>query len=233
MQNIIAFIITLGLALLWLRVNNYFAHKGWISSDLSRKIIHIGTGPIYVLCWLMFENDTSARYLAALIPLAITIQFILVGSGVIKDESAVKAMSRSGDRKEILRGPLYYGILFVILTIVFWYDNPIGVVALMLMCGGDGMADIIGRRFGIKKLPWNNQKSWLGPFSMLAGGWITSFVLVWIFLVTGDFFGTIGDYILPLSVIALGCTIIESFPIKDLDNISITLTAMILGLILF
>jgi phytol kinase len=38
---------------------------------------------------------------------------------VIKDSSAVDAMSRTGDRREILRGPLYYGVAFVVLTLVF------------------------------------------------------------------------------------------------------------------
>jgi phytol kinase len=100
--------------------------------------------------------------LAALVPLAITIQFLLVGLGIIKDESAVRAMSRTGDRREILQGPLYYGIVFVVLTIIYWTDSPIGMVALMLMCGGDALADILGRRYGKIKLSWNKTKSWVG-----------------------------------------------------------------------
>ncbi len=233
MHNIIAFIITLSIALFWLRVNDYFAHKGWISSDLSRKIIHIGTGPVFVICWLLFDDHVSARYLAALIPLAITTQFFLVGAGIMKDESAVKAMSRSGDRREILRGPLYYGIVFVFLTIAFWNVTPIGIIALMLMCGGDGLADILGRRFGSKKLPWNHQKSWIGSLSMFAGGWITAFILIWIFLIANVFPGTIGDYFLPLTAIALGSAIIESIPLKDIDNFTITITAILLGYLFF
>lgn len=233
MHNIIAFFITLGLALLWLRINDFCAHKGWISSDLSRKIIHIGTGPIYVLCWLIFENNIGARYFAALIPLGITLQFFFVGSGIIKDESAVKAMSRSGDRREILRGPLYYGILFVLLTLAFWYDNPIGIIALMLMCGGDGMADILGRRYGTSKLPWNKHKSWVGSICMFFGGEICALFLVWIYLISGIFPGAIGEYILPISMISLGCTITESLPLKDIDNITITITAIILGFFFF
>jgi phytol kinase len=228
-HNLIAFIITLGAALLWLRFNDYFAHKGWISSDLSRKVIHIGTGPIFVLCWLFFDAHISARYFAALIPLGITLQFLLVGAGIIKDESAVKAMSRSGDRKEILRGPLYYGIVFVCLTIFFWSDTPIGIIALMLMCGGDGLADIVGRRFGINKLPWNQNKSWLGSLAMFAGGWISAFFIIWIFVIAGVFPGPISTFILPITIIAFGCMLVESLPFKDIDNVSITLAAIVLG----
>lgn len=229
MHNIIAFIITLCAAILWLRIIDFFAHKEWISSGLSRKIIHIGTGPIFIICWLLFDNQINARFLAALIPLAITLQFFMVGAGIIKDESAVKAMSRTGDRKEILRGPLYYGIIFVCLTIIFWHDTPIGITALMLMCGGDGIADILGRRYGKIKIPWNQQKSWVGSICMFIGGWILTVLILWIYIITNNFTGVILNYLFPISIIALGCTIVESLPLKDIDNITITIAAVILG----
>ena len=159
-NNWFALIITFALALSWLRFNDFLAHRGLISGHLSRKIIHIGTGPIYVLCWLLFPDNPNNRYLAALVPFAITVQFALVGLGIIKDQAAVDAMSRSGDRKEILRGPLFYGIVFVILTIIYWVDSPIGIVALMLLCGGDGLAEIVGRRFKSKTLPWSANKTY-------------------------------------------------------------------------
>jgi len=136
-NNFVALAITLVIALFWLRINDYFAHKGWVTSKTSRKIIHIGTGPIFVLCWLLFNFSKFAPFIAAVVPLGITLQFALVGSGVIKDPSAVEAMSRSGDRKEILKGPLFYGLVFVLLTIIFWRNSAVGIVALMILCGGD------------------------------------------------------------------------------------------------
>ena len=62
-------------------------------------------------------------------PLLFTVQFALIGLGVVKDEASVKAMSRSGDRREILKGPLFYGIIFVVMTLVYWKDSPIGMTA--------------------------------------------------------------------------------------------------------
>lgn len=228
-NNLLAALLTLLIALAWLRINDFAAHRGWMSSSLSRKIIHIGTGPIFVTCWLLFTNSTSARYLAALIPLAITIQFFLVGTGVIKDPSAVQAMSRTGDRREILRGPLYYGVIFVLVTIFYWYDNPIGMIALMLMCGGDGLADILGRRFGKARLPWNSDKSWVGSLGMFLGGWITSLVILTIYINAGIFQNSLGSYVLPTLAIALVGTIVESLPFHDIDNITITLATLITG----
>ena len=229
-QNLIALVITFGLALLWLRLNDYAAHHGWISSDLSRKIIHMGTGPIFVFCWLLFINNPSARYLAALVPLAITAQFFLVGIGLIGDVAAVQAMSRSGNRREILRGPLYYGIAFVLITVLFWYDTPIGILALMLMCGGDGLADIIGRRFGKRKIPWNPKKSWAGSVGMFAGGWLFAAFVLGIYTVMGIFQTPFFSLLPSITIIALAATLVESFPLNDIDNITITLTAIVLGI---
>jgi phytol kinase len=232
-NNIIALLITFAVALAWLRLNDFAAARGWISSDLSRKIIHMGTGPIFVLCWMLFTDAPSARYLAALVPLAITVQFFLVGSGILKDESAVKAMSRSGDRREILRGPLYYGIVFIVITILFWRHSPTGMVALMLMCGGDGLADILGRRLGSVKLPWNKSKSVAGTLAMFVGGFLFGLLILGVFGTAGYFSGAWLRFLPALVLIALAGTIVESMPFKDVDNITVTLTAVVLGYFLF
>ncbi len=229
MNNFFALLITFFAAIVWLRLNDFAAHRGWIESRLSRKLIHIGTGPIFVLCWLLFDNTPPARYLAALVPFAITIQFILVGLGVVKDEAAVKAMSRTGNPREILRGPLFYGLAFVIVTIFFWHDSPHGIVALMLLCGGDGLADIIGRRFGKTKLPWSRSKSWAGSLAVFFGGWLLSILILAAYIAAGIFPPALSDYLLALAVIALGVTAVESLPIPDIDNITIVLAAILLG----
>lgn len=228
-NSYLALIITFAAALIWLRINDFAAHRGWISSHLSRKIIHMGTGPIFVLCWLLFPGNTYDRYLAALVPGLITFQFAGVGLGIIKDEAAVQAMSRTGDRREILRGPLFYGIIFVLLTLIYWNDSPIGMVALMLMCGGDGLADIIGRRFGKKKLPWAENKTWAGSLGMFVGGWIFAVGILGGYLLFDIFAGPLAAYILPITVIAFCGMLVESLPIRDVDNLTVTLTAVVLG----
>jgi phytol kinase len=231
-NNILAVVVTFVLSLAWLRINDFAAQRGWVSSWLSRKIIHMGTGPLFVLCWLLFQDTPSAPYLAALVPLAITFQFLLVGMGVIKDEAAVQAMSRSGDRREILRGPLYYGIVFVVLTIVFWLRTPVGIIALMLLCGGDGLAEIFGRRFGARKLPWNAGKSWAGSLGMFLGGWIFAIIVIAIYIGAGIFPGSLGAVLPAITIIALVGTAVESLPVHDLDNITVTLAAVLVGLVL-
>ncbi|HCC78631.1 MAG: phosphatidate cytidylyltransferase [Chloroflexi bacterium GWB2_49_20] len=233
MNPFIALIFTFAIALGWLRLMDFAAHRGYIESRLSRKLIHIGTGPIFVLCWLMFPEVWYSRWLAALVPFAITIQFALVGLGILKDEASVKAMSRTGDRREILRGPLFYGIIFVILTLVYWKTSPIGILALMLMCGGDGLADILGRRIYSPRLPWNKGKSVAGSLGMFIGGWLLAALVIAIYIPAGVFPGLFSSYLLPISVIALLGMLVESLPLKDIDNLTVTLAAVLLGAFFF
>ncbi len=229
LNNFIALIITFALAMLFLRSMDYIAHRGWMDSKLSRKVIHIGTGPLFVLCWLLFNDAPSARWLAALVPFAITVQFALIGLGVMKDDASVEAMSRTGDPKEILRGPLYYGIMFVVLTLVYWKDSPIGIIALMMLCGGDGIADIVGRRFVSAKLPWSKDKSVAGSLGVFLGGFIMSAVVIYIFVVMGVFTGAFTSYLIPIAAIALAGALVETLHYKDIDNISMTLASALLG----
>jgi phytol kinase len=232
-SDFIAVIITFTLSLMWLRLNDFAAHRGWINSQVSRKIIHIGTGPIFVLCWLLFPNTSASRFMASLVPLAITLQFIMVGIGVIKDEAAVQAMSRSGNPREILRGPTFYGLVFVICTVLFWYDTPIGIVALMQMCGGDGLADVLGRRYGRTRIPWNRHKSWVGSLGMFLGGFSLSVFILLIYVWMGIFSFSTLDFLPILLLISIAATLVESIPFRDVDNITVTLTAVILGYIFF
>ena len=233
MNPYLATLFTLAIAIFFLRLMDFIAHRGWIESKLSRKFIHIGTGPIFVLCWLMYPDLPVSRWLAALVPLLITVQFALVGAGVIKDDAAVKAMSRTGDRREILRGPLFYGIVFVAVTLIYWKDSLVGIPALMMMCGGDGIADIVGRRFKSRKLPWSPEKSLAGSLSVFLGGWLLTMLIFAVYVWAGVFSGLVTRFVLPVSLIALGAMLVESLPFKDVDNITLTVVTALIGDLVF
>src|SRR5215208_4828976 len=212
MNPYFATLFTFLIAITFLRLMDFLAQRGVIESKLSRMFIHIGTGPIFVLCWLMYSDVQISRWLAALVPLLITVQFALVGTGLLKDEAAVKAMSRTGDRREILRGPLFYGIMFVAMTLIYWKDSLIGIPALMMMCGGDGIADIVGRRIRSAKLPWSPEKSVAGTTSVFVGGWLMTVFVFAIYVSVGIFAGPLTGYLSPITWIALSAMIVESLP---------------------
>jgi F0F1-type ATP synthase membrane subunit c/vacuolar-type H+-ATPase subunit K len=66
----------------------------------------------------------EARFFAAAVPLLQGIRLAAIGSGALKNESAVRAVSREGDRRELLRGPLFYTAVMVVTTAVFWRESP-------------------------------------------------------------------------------------------------------------
>ncbi len=83
--------------------------------------------------------------------------------------SAVLTVVSFINRQELLRGPLLYIGVVTAVTLLFWRESPVGLMVLSLMCGGDGLADIVGRRYGSARLPFNHSKSWLGSLAMFTG----------------------------------------------------------------
>ena len=70
-------------------------------------------------------------------------------------------------RRELLRGPLFYVLVLQAATLAWWRTSPVPLLAVACMCGGDGVADIVGRRAPSPRLPWNRGKSVAGSTAML------------------------------------------------------------------
>jgi len=115
----------------------------------------------------------------------------------------VRSMTRHGDRAELLRGPLYYVIALVFATLMFWRLSPVSVCAVAAMCGGDGLADIVGRRSPAKspRIPWNRDKTVRGSAAMFVASWGFALALVWLFAGFG-FFGFVGSEVAPAASVS-------------------------------
>ena len=68
-----------------------------------------------------------------------------------------------------------------------------------------------------------------GSLGMLLGGWVLTAFILFIFVLKGVFAGPFAGYLLPITWIALLATLVESLPLKDVDNITVTLAAVLLG----
>ena len=108
-----------------------------------------------------------------------------------------------------------------------------GMTALMIMCGGDGIADLVGRYFKSPKLFHSPEKSVAGSLGVLFGGWILSALILAVYVALGIFAGPFSRFLLPVTVIAVVATLVESLPQKDIDNVTVTLAAAVLGYFLF
>ncbi|KAK3011846.1 hypothetical protein RJ639_011752 [Escallonia herrerae] len=145
-----------------------------LMQNLSRKLVHILSGLLFVGFWPIFSTSTEARYFASLVPLVNCLRLVIHGFSLATDEGLIQSVTREGKPEELLRGPLYYVLVLILCALVFWRESPVGVISLAMMCGGDGVADIMGRRFGDLKIPYNQQKSWAGSISMFVVGFVIS-----------------------------------------------------------
>lgn len=104
-----------------------------------------------------------------MIPCAAALALFLTGTGAL-DFKAMTAVSRGGDRQELLRGPFIYCLVLAVVMGMQWQVTLPGICAIAIMCAGDGFADIFGRRFGKNRLPWNKGKSAEGSAAMFTFG---------------------------------------------------------------
>jgi phytol kinase len=57
--------------------------------------------------------------------------------------------------------------------------------------------------------------------------------LLAVYVAAGIFAEPLSVYLPAVTAIALVCTLVESLPFRDIDNISVPLTAVVLGTLLF
>lgn len=185
--------------------------------------------------WPFFSSSGEARYFAAVVPLMNCIRLVVYGLSFITDEGVIKSITREGKPEELLRGPLYYVLVLMFCALFFWRDSPVGILVLAMMSGGDGFADIVGRRFGSLKLPYNKQKSWAGSISMFVFGFISSIGMLYYFSAFGCINLDWGNAAEKVALVSLVATLVESLPISDVvdDNISVPMSTMLVAMLAF
>lgn len=209
--------------------------REFISQKLSRKVVHILSGLMFLLAWPIFSNSTEARYFAAFVPLLNCLRLVVYGLSLASDEGLVKSVTREGHPKELLRGPLYYVVILICSSVLFWRESPVGVIALAMMCGGDGFADIMGRKFGSVKIPYNQHKSLAGSISMLVSGFVIAIVMLYYFSSLGFFQLDWPSAVEKVALVALVATLVESLPTTEVidDNLSVPISSMLMASMMF
>ena len=238
--DLIATVISIVILLAIVQINAYMQKKGKVSQIITRKFVHIFAGPVFVVTWMLFSGEIISHYIAVIVPLLFVLQFITIGLGVIKNESFVASMSRSGDPRELLQGTLYYSIVMVLMTYFWFYvpstgiinANPTALLIIGCISGGDGLADIIGRKFGGKKIGIKgSEKTFIGSIGMLVGSILVSSILVLIFSLEVPQFDIL-ILILPIIVVSIVATIVEAVSPKGTDNFTVFLAVVFVILIL-
>ena len=232
-QNIYAFIFASVIMLGWVEVVRIFSRSFKLEYWKRRKMLHICTGPLFILTWPLFTNDRTGGIFAALVPFIMTVKFIMVGLGFINDPDAVMSASRHGDKKELLKGPMLYGLVFVTSTWLFW-KRVRGVIAFFMLCFGDGFAEIIGRRYGSgNRLFWSVDKSFAGFLGFLLASTFSSLLFLCVFypgVITVDGYtfsrDGINAAVRRVFIVSLVSAVVETLPLKDVDNVTIFIAAI-------
>jgi phytol kinase len=173
-----------------------------------RKVVHIGTGNVMLIAWLLELPAWVGITSAVLAGVATLVSYRLpILPGV-----------NSVGRKSL--GTFFYAVSIGILTAIFWNLNLpyYGVIGILIMAWGDGLAAIIGQRFGQHPyLIFGNTKSWEGTATMFLVSYaIVSIVL---FSVQGNIWST---WMVGIPV-AIAATAVESIAQWGLDNLSVPL----------
>ena len=239
--DIIATVISIVILLAIVQINAFMQKKGKVSQIITRKFVHIFVGPAFVVTWMLFSGEIISHYIAVIIPLLFVLQFFAIGMGFMKNESFVASMSRSGDPKELLGGTLYYAVVMVLMTLFWFYipstgisnANPTALLIVGCISGGDGLADIIGRKFGGDKKFGikGSEKTIIGSIGMLGGSILVSSILVLIFSLEAPNINIV-TLILPIIVVSIVATVVEALSPKGTDNFTIFIAVIIVVLIL-
>lgn len=203
---------------------------------LTRKLHHIGTGPLFMLTWPLYSSHPSSRFLCASVPLAFAARLVLIGAGLSRrggDE--VRSMTRGGDRAELLRGPAWYGAAHVVATVCYWRSSPTGIMALLALCVGDGIADIAGRRIGGPRWPHSPRKTLAGTGAFVLASTAAGFIYLRLFTCEALRNAMAGEGERPMRapehllryslIVSAVSAAVETLPLKDVDNLTLTAAA--------
>jgi phytol kinase len=199
-----------GVSLLAVTVNRYLS----ADPEILRKVVHLGSGNVILLAWWLHIPawvGITASILASAVTLLSYKLPILPGINSVGRQSL---------------GTFFYAISIGLLIAWFWplQQPQYAVLGVLVMTWGDGLAALIGQRFG--KHPykiWGIKKSWEGSMTMVLVSYIVSSL---IFLgVQGNVWQT---WVVPIAV-ALVATSLEAFSKFGIDNLTVPLGSAALG----
>lgn len=186
-------------------------------SELTRKIVHIGTGNVILLAWWLNIPawvGICASIIASLI--ALLSYYVPILPGI-----------NSVGRKSL--GTFFYAISMGLLIAWFWpiQQYQYAAIGILIMAWGDGLAGLIGQNFGKHSYEvWGIKKSWEGSLTMAIASYsVTSLIF---FAVFGNLWFT---WLVSI-VIALVATALEAFSKLGIDNLTVPLASAALGFFL-
>lgn len=184
--------------------------------NLSRKFLHIMVGNILFILPL-FTSREVITFLAAAPFILLT--FLISPYSPLKIKNRVSASGHGF-------GLVYYAISWTILAFFFYNQPWIIAVGIAAMSYGDGMAALIGERFGKRKYNIS------GDIKSLEGSLAMFIVLIISLSGVLLYYNVLPPSFLIIIAVALVATVFEGITPKGLDNLSACFSAVATYLIL-
>lgn len=225
----------------WLGVWTWLAQKGLVDSKVSRKVVHCGSGPLFLLTWPLFSNTYLTRAIASIVPATNALRLLKAGTSSGekgKDSGLVSAISRSGNPAEVLQGPFVYTLVLLASTAGGWLTIP-AISAVCQMAAGDGMADLVGRRWGTVKWPWSETKSVAGSAAFFVAAFLATLGEIAWFHAFGSLAISPEECVGRVAIISAACALVELIPLQRFlgivgdDNFSVPIVGAGLAMLLF
>ncbi len=203
MNNIYSSIVVIG----WIATVLFgaiFCKRIWPhQKELSRKIVHIGTGPILPLAWWLEIPQNLAVGIASLITILLLINNRL---SLLPEVESIKRKSY---------GTVAYGLTITILLSIFWQKNPeIVCIGVLVMAFGDGLAGLIGQNVSSPKWKvWGQTKSIVGTITLA----LVSFTIFGVFNEITDVHLNY-QHLLAITIATVG---LEQMSMWGLDNLTV------------
>jgi phytol kinase len=184
-------------------------HRFKQDPELVRKVVHIGTGHVLLIAWWL-QIPTWLCVAAG-----VTFSAIALAS----HHTNILPMLNDVGRKTY--GVFYYALSITVLVGLLWDHHPqYAVIGVMVMSWGDGMAALVGKRFGKHTFIYmGNKRSLEGSLAMF----VTSLIVMLGIFASGHSLSAhdIGVAI-PVAVIA---AMLEAFSPGGTDNLSVPLAS--------
>lgn len=206
-------------------IMNKLVDKGF-PPDLSRKIIHIAAGS-WIWVWPLLDPSDGWSYIFNIsVAVLWSILFITKGLKASPDDPAVKTMTRTGDPKELLKGPLFFTLAMEFVGI-FLFMKFIGVAIMGYLGWGDGIAPYVGKKWGKHKYKLlGREKSIEGSIAVFIAGFLGSLLL---YLLVFYSFPSLQE-LYKLIVLGIIAVIVEAVSPSDVDNLLIPAALYILNM---
>jgi uncharacterized protein (TIGR00297 family) len=183
-------------------------------SEHARQLVHILFGAGALLLRYLAWWQAAAVAFAALI------------FNVLVLPRLAPALYRPADRAHRFSpGIALYPLAVLLLIVAFPRRPDIAAAAWGILAFGDGMASVVGRRAGRRRLPWNREKSVEGTMAFFLSGAIAGVGLAWwcrpaVVEPPAMWFSLAA----PIAA-ALAAALVETIPIRLDDNLSVPATA--------